>query len=76
MSQSEKRIRIKVLWETGVHTINDIQKILGVSRATIFNVIKRLKNGKNLAHSRGAGRPTVKYNVIKASLVQQIRRSR
>ena len=74
MSQKLKREQIQVLSEVGKHTPRAISQLLSVSLATDYNTLNCVKTGRTLEHGVGAGRPAVKYQAIKGSLSQQIRR--
>ena len=46
MSQESKRNHIKILVEGKKHTPKEISSIVGVSIATVYNVISKIKSGK------------------------------
>ena len=59
---------------TKKHPPKEISKILSISLATVYRVIKRIESEISSCHQKGAGRPSKITNQVKASLVQQIRR--
>ncbi|KAI6650104.1 hypothetical protein LOD99_6186 [Oopsacas minuta] len=73
MEQLIKRDETRILLQGGKHTVNQIAATLGVGRATVFRVQKTLKEGTNLLHKKGAGRPAILRNLIKHSIAQYVR---
>ncbi|KAI6651794.1 hypothetical protein LOD99_5041 [Oopsacas minuta] len=73
MEQFIKRDEIRILLQGRKHTVNQIAATLGVGRATVFRLQKTLKEGTNLLHKKGAGRPTILRNLIKHSIAQYVR---
>ena len=73
MVQLETREKVKQYLTEGKFTPKEITKLLGVSQATVYRVIKKIKDEESLQHKRGAGRPLYKRNAIKKSVGQYIR---
>ena len=73
MSQEQSRNAIGLLWNTKKHPTKKISKILSISQATVYRVIKRIESEISLCNQKGAGIPSKISNQVKASLVQQIR---
>ena len=59
MSQESKRNHIKTLVEGKKHTPKEIISIVGVSIATVYNVISKIKSQTTLIHKVGASRPAL-----------------
>ena len=75
MSQEDKREQIRILFQVAKHKPKKISSILGVSLASVYNTLKKIKTGQNLSHQKGGGRKPLKSSAIENSLRQQIRRS-
>ena len=69
MVQLEAREKVKQYLTEAKFTPKEITKLLGVSQATVYRVIKKIKDEESLLHKRGAG----KRNAIKISVGQYIR---
>ena len=76
MEQFIKRDEIRILLQGRKHTANQIAATLGVGKATVFCVQKTLKEGTNLLHKKGAGRPAILRNLIKHSVAQYVRHNK
>ena len=57
MSQVSKRKHVQILLEGKKHSPKEISSIVGVSVATVYNIISRIKTECSLVHRQGAGRP-------------------
>ena len=57
MSQESKRRQIQLLLNGKRHSPKEISSMVGVSIATVYNLISRLKSETSLVHKSGAGRP-------------------
>lgn len=67
MAQEKKRIEIAALIRAG-HSNSEIARTLNVSRTTVVAVNKKVKDGEDLGHTPGAGRPRViATSVVKAA---------
>ena len=59
MAQFEARKKIKILSDAGITNINILQTQAGVSRRTVYNVLKRIENNEPLEHRPVSGRPKI-----------------
>ena len=72
MSQEDKREQIRILFQVAKHKPKKISSILGVSLASVYNTLKKIKTGQSISHQKGK---PLKSSAIENSLRQQIRRS-
>ena len=75
MSQQQAREQIRILHQVVKHNPKKISTILGVSLATVYNTIRKIKTGQTLKHKKGGGRKAIKSIAIMKSIRQQVRRS-
>ena len=72
MSQESKRRQIQLLLEGKKHSPKEISSIVGVSIATVYNLISRMKSGTSLVHKNGAGRPGRLISKIKKYVARTV----
>ena len=72
MNQTDIISKVKVLLDKWKHSANEISKLVGVSRRTVYAIIRRIENGESLGHSKGGGRLPTKRESIKYSAAQYI----
>lgn len=57
MTQEESRFRLQYLYHQGYTSASALQEITGIPKSTVYDVISRIRQGQDMHHQRGAGRP-------------------
>ena len=57
MAQLEARKRLQILYQSGITSPKELQLRTGIPRTTLFDNLKKIKEGESLEHLKGAGRP-------------------
>jgi transposase len=66
-----KRMQLQILIKSGINSSEKLFKLTGVSRRTVFNIKKRIKERKSMERKRGSGR-SQKMNCNDKQRISQI----
>ncbi|RGB23404.1 hypothetical protein C1646_677144 [Rhizophagus diaphanus] len=54
---AQRRIIVSTLWDNGVHNAKSLHQLTSIPLSTIYDYIKKLKNGVTLSPLSRSGRP-------------------